>query len=208
MKPIGISGPKTLWLHIFRESQRQWQHGNNIIQFNFLGSAPINSPNLYYTPGGIGSIVSHAFATSVLRATDTWMGNTNKAMEIINVEFGANSQTFRKRAFLDHSQLLLTSDNRTTNFRVVFSHTHKNDSRKREQGISYMTMVLHFQQQQNDNGGFRVFWAVFYDDGQIPEDWRSRWPLEVENGSWTSKTIMAFSTWWGYCSPDGRHSRG
>ena len=73
------------------------------------------------------------------------------------VEFGASSQTFRKRAFLDHSQLLLTSDNRTTNVRVVFSHTHKNDSRKREQGISYMTMVLHFQQQQNDNGGFRVF---------------------------------------------------
>ena len=40
-------------------------------QYNFLGPAPINSPNLYYTPGGIGSIVSHAFATSVLRATDT-----------------------------------------------------------------------------------------------------------------------------------------
>ena len=84
------------------------------------------------------------------------MGNTNKAMEtVLNLVHMAKH--LEKGAFLDHSQLLLTSDNRTTNFRVVFSHTHKNDSRKREQGISYMTMVLHFQQQQNDNGGFRVF---------------------------------------------------
>ena len=46
-------------------------YGLFLVQYNFVGSAPINSPNLYYTPVGIGSIVSHAFATSVLRATDT-----------------------------------------------------------------------------------------------------------------------------------------
>ena len=70
------------------------------------------------------------------------------------VEFGAHSQTFRKRGlFGSFSTLLTIGDNGTTNFRT---HT-KNDSRKREQGISYMTMVLHFQQEQNDNGCFRVF---------------------------------------------------
>ena len=72
------------------------------------------------------------------------------------VEFGAHGRTFRKRGlFGSFSTLLTIGDNGTTNFRT---HT-KNDSRKREQGegISYMTMVLHFQQQQNDNRGFRVF---------------------------------------------------
>ena len=73
-------------------------------QYDILGPAPINSPNLYYTPVGIGSIVSHAFATSVLRATDTWMGNTNKAMEII-LNLVHMAKQLEKGAFLAHSQL-------------------------------------------------------------------------------------------------------
>ena len=73
------------------------------------------------------------------------------------VEFGAHGQTIRKRGlFGSFSTLLTNGDNGTTNFRMFHTHT-KNDSRKRDQGISYMTMVLHFQQQQNDNRGFRVF---------------------------------------------------
>ena len=79
-------------------------YGLVLVQYNFVGSVPINSPNLYYTPVGIGSIVSHAFATSVLRATDTWMGNTNKAMEtVLNLVHMAKH--LEKGAFLDHSQL-------------------------------------------------------------------------------------------------------
>ena len=82
------------------------------------------------------------------------MGNTNKAMEIM-LNLVQIAKYLEKGAFSDHSQLMLTiGDNRTSGF--FFKHT-KNDSRKREKGISYMTMVLHFQQQQNDNGGFRVF---------------------------------------------------
>ena len=73
-------------------------------QYNFLGPAPINSPNLYYTPGGIGSIVSHAFATSVLRVNGH-MNGKHKQGDGDCVEFGAHGQTIRKGAFLDHSQL-------------------------------------------------------------------------------------------------------
>ena len=51
------------------------------------------------------------------------MGNTNKAMEtVLNLVHMAKH--LEKGAFLDHSQLLLTSgENKTTNLRVFHKHT-------------------------------------------------------------------------------------